>query len=306
MCRALAVRFGGLPHSHETVDAPPPEVAADISRLWLRNTFVWRRARVVDEDARSVVSLTTHGRRIEDVWLAIESIGRGTVRPRRIILWLDDADVRLPHRVRRLRRRGLEVLRTPHGLGVHTKYQPYIRTQPLKMPLVLADDDIIYPPEWLLGLERAYAESPGHVIAYRAHIVGMNEDGSFQPYRLWRSCDDSSASFAHFATSVSGQLLAPSLQVELLRQGDAFLEHAPTADDVWLHRTAVLAGYRTRQVDEGQRHWWFIPGSQTTGLNTVNVGEGGNDRQIDLSHTEVTRNRIRADIEADRLERPSR
>jgi len=258
----------------------------------------------VSGEAQSVVSLTTHGRRIEDVWLAIESIGRGTVRPRRIILWLDDSDVRLPHRIRRLRRRGLEVLRTSPGLGVHTKYQPYIRTQPLDLPLVLADDDIIYPPSWLEGLERAYEESPEHVVAYRAHTIDMNEDGSFQPYRLWRSCDDASASFAHFATSVSGQLLAPSLQVELLRQGDAFLEQAPTADDIWLHRTAVLAGYRTRQVDPGQRHWWFVPGSQTTGLNAVNVGGGGNDRQMELSHTEVTRSRIREDIEANRLEPP--
>lgn len=45
--RRLAVRFGGLPHSQGTLDRPPPEVAGDIARFWLRNInpFVPRTAR---------------------------------------------------------------------------------------------------------------------------------------------------------------------------------------------------------------------------------------------------------------------
>lgn len=294
--RTAAVRLAGLPHTEGTVDSPPPDVAGDITKLWLRNSNPFSRARVSHPDGGADVTMTTHGERLRDVWLAVESIGRGTVKPRRLILWLDDPAARLPRRLRRLRRRGLEVLRTDPGLGVHTKYWPYLATQPLEVPLVLGDDDIVYPPTWLEGLLAAQAQSPDCAVAYRVHTVGFAADGGFAPYAQWRSCESDQPSYAHFATSVSGQLLPVEFQRALRAEGTAFRSLAPTADDVWLHRTAVLSGFRTRQVAPGQQHWWFIPGSQTTGLNAVNVVGGANDRQLRASHTRLTRERIRGDL----------
>lgn len=292
--RALATRFGGLPHSEGTVDSPPPEVAGDITALWKRNSNPLTRDRIVDPTTPAAVTMTTHGVRIDDVWLAIESIGRGTVRPGRIVLWLD-GDEPLPRRLRRLERRGLEVRRTAPGLKVHTKYYPFVAGEGEVPALVLADDDIVYPPDWLEGLLRAQRATPEHVIAYRAHVVGFDDHGGFAPYTQWRSCDTDVPSYAHFATSVSGQILPPVLQRALKDAGTAFLELAPTADDIWLHATAVRAGLRTRQVIAGQRHWWFIPGSQETGLNAVNVRDGGNDRQMRATHDARTIARMISD-----------
>src|SRR5690349_76858 len=101
--RSLAQRFGGLPHSVGTVDSPPPEVAGDVTALWRRAAF--SRELLVDATHSEVVTLTTHGERVRNVWLAIESVGRGSRRPGRIILWLDGR-ARLPWRLRRQRRRG--------------------------------------------------------------------------------------------------------------------------------------------------------------------------------------------------------
>ncbi|MEV8266699.1 hypothetical protein [Microbacterium sp. NPDC076911] len=295
MLRAAAVKFGGLPHSVGTVDSPPPEVARDITTLWKRNSDPRQSERIVDESSLVTVTMTTHGRRIEDVWLALESIGRGTVLPGRLILWLDSAPKRQNWRLRRLEKRGLEIRYCEPGFGVHTKYWPYLLESAAEVPLVLSDDDIVYPATWLEHLMRVHLEHPELVVAYRAHVIGMSDDG-FLPYATWRSCDDDEPSFAHFATSVSGQILPVPLQRALLDEGDIFRTLAPSADDVWLHRTAVISGFRTRQVAQGQQHWWFIPGSQVSGLNALNVAGGANDVQMAAAHTPLSRERIRADL----------
>lgn len=288
--RAAAVRFGGLPHSTGTVDSPPPAVAGDITSLWRRNLLT--RSTVVDPLATEIVTMTTHGERLRDVWLAIESIARGSVLPRRLTLWLDTEPRRLPWRLRRLQRRGLEVLFTESGLGVHTKYWPYLTTQVITGPLVTGDDDIVYPPTWLEVLREQHRIAPGCVISYRSHLIEMTSPDVFAPYTSWPPCDSAEPSYAHFATSVSGQLIPPTLQVAIRDDGPGFLELSPTADDIWLHRAAVLHGFPTKQITAGHQHWWFIPGSQTTGLNAVNVFDGGNDRQMAAAHTSETRSRI--------------
>jgi hypothetical protein len=289
--RDMAVRFGGLPHTEGTVDSPPPEIAHDITGLWLRN--LRSRARVTDHRGSEVVNLTTHGDRLRDVWVAIESVARGSVLPARIILWLDTEPGRLPRSLRRLQKRGLEVAYTAAGNGVHTKYWPYVSTQSLDRPLVLCDDDIIYPSTWLEGLRRAWETSDdSSTIAYRAHAIAMTDEYHFTPYTTWAPCRTDSPSYTTFATTVSGQLLSSELQGALRDAGTAFLHLSPTNDDIWIHRCAVQAGIRTRQVSEHQQHWYFIPGSQTSGLNAVNVAGGANDVQFADAHNARTRSRI--------------
>ncbi|MDR3413234.1 MAG: hypothetical protein P4L87_20160, partial [Formivibrio sp.] len=47
-------------------------------------------SRAVTEQGGPVVSLTTYKKRSKKVYLAIESIADGDVRPSRLILWIDD------------------------------------------------------------------------------------------------------------------------------------------------------------------------------------------------------------------------
>lgn len=62
-------------------------------------------------DKQVVVSLTTHGSRLYDVHLAIESIMQGTIRPNKIILWISEKDksVALPVYLQNQQMRGLEI-----------------------------------------------------------------------------------------------------------------------------------------------------------------------------------------------------
>ena len=63
----------------------------DIFCLMLRNRL--GRSPVATGGPGVVVSMTTYGKRVRTVHLAIESIARGAVRPARLILWLDEPEL---------------------------------------------------------------------------------------------------------------------------------------------------------------------------------------------------------------------
>ena len=118
------------------------ELGTLVPRLLVRNH------RSVESDVgtgAANVSLTSYGKRISTVWQTIETIGAGTVKPRRLILWLDDRDAYLdpPATLKRLQARGLEI-RHCRDYGPHKKYFPYLNEilpdEPART-LVTADDD---------------------------------------------------------------------------------------------------------------------------------------------------------------------
>jgi hypothetical protein len=232
------------------------------------------------------VSVTTHGARIQTVFFALESIAAGGVLPSRLILWLDDVDAfnSLPDSLRRLQARGLEV-RLSANYGPHTKYYPYVLNEDsFDRPLVIADDDVIYSRWWLAGLVRAYQRDPGVVNCYRAHTVKIT-DGEIALYQTWPHCHSTIPSFRYFATGVSGCIYPPRLLEALKGTGTAFASVCPKADDIWLHVSALRAGFRIRQIFDRQVNFPFVPGTQADGLFQTNVGLSANDAQIKKTYT---------------------
>jgi hypothetical protein len=243
-----------------------------------------------------VVSLTTHGDRIGTVSIGIESIARGTVRPQRLVLWLDSPEdvAACPAPLRRLERRGLEIrAASDYGhskggpandgqpnYGPHTKYYPYVASTPRHtVPLVTADDDIVYPPKWLAQLVDAAERHPGTVSAHWVSIIGVGGD-RIAGYTTWVRARDTAVRPANFATGVSGVIYPPEMLEEVRRHGDSFLQSCPRADDIWLKWVALRAGIPVRQIGPVPRHFPIIPGSQGQTLMSTNVGENQNDHCI--------------------------
>ncbi|MFF2244498.1 hypothetical protein ACFVTM_10000 [Arthrobacter sp. NPDC058130] len=233
-----------------------------------------------------VVSLTTHGDRIRTVSIGIESIARGTVRPQRLVLWLDSPEdvAACPASLRRLERRGLEILAASDygtaNYGPHTKYYPYVTSVPRHtVPLVTADDDIVYPPKWLAQLVDAAERHPGSVSAHWVSIMGVEGD-QIAGYGTWRRARDTAERPANFATGVSGVIYPPAMLEELRLRADGFLDSCRRADDIWLKWVALRAGIPVRQVGPVPRHFPIIPGSQGQTLMSTNVGENQNDHCI--------------------------
>lgn len=235
----------------------------------------------VTGDGVAVVNLTTYGDRTTSAFYTIESIAAGTVRPRRLILWIDERNTldELPRTLARLRRRGLEILPCA-GYRAHNKQYAYaISDRDSELPLVTADDDVFYPATWLGELIDAYRSHPDVLNGYRAHTVKVS-NGVIAPYREWQPHVGTEASFSTFLTGVSGVIYPPALLNALKREGLAFRERAPAADDVWVHSVAVRAGLPSRQIHERQREFTPVPGTQHQTLYRHNVVEGGNDVQI--------------------------
>jgi hypothetical protein len=240
----------------------------------------------VTGDAAVCVSLTTYGKRLKSVFITIESIAAGAVRPARLILWLDDptAFAAPPEELRRLAGRGLEI-RLTDNLGPHTKYYPYVTGEDDGvLSLVTADDDVVYPVTWLAGLMEAHHRHPEDVICYRAWVV-RTEDGALAPYDTWDPCLSKEPSVRNFATGVSGVLYPPLMIRQLAAAGTAFRQACPAADDIWLHASALRAGLRVRQVTARPQHFPLIPDTQDVGLTRSNFVGGRNDTQAAATYT---------------------
>lgn len=260
-------------------------VGVKMSHLYLRNR--WSKETILDPSGPAL-SLTTHGYRLDLVFYAIESIGLGSRKPSRITLWLQDEEayVKPPETLRRLQSRGLEI-HLSEDLGPHTKYYPYIdRESEFDAPLVTADDDILYPRDWLQQLIEAYEANPSAVHCYRVHRMRLNNK-RFMPYNEWGRCLSTSPTHLNFITGVSGVIYPPNFLEYLKHQGRAFTHCCPASDDIWLTVNALRGGFKIAQVKDAPVNFGMILGSQKRRLYTSNVQAGDNQYQLMRTFSEA-------------------
>lgn len=251
---------------------------------------------LIGDPAAPVVTLTSHGDRVNRVARSIESIGRGTLKPSRIILWLDDPSwlSRLPAALLRQQKRGLEI-RLTENLGPHTKYFPFVASEPEEaITFATADDDIVYPRWWLERLDAASKLSPGAIVCHRAHRIEV-AGKSIPPYSAWTSVRTTEPHPSVFATGVSG-VLYPARMVTALREaGLGFRSSSLTTDDVWLHWVALTNSIPVRQVADVPKGFWITPGTQKYTLMATNLA-GANDESIAALYGPAEIAQIAADL----------
>lgn len=259
--------------------------------FWLANKG--SRRSVVNANSSVVVSLTSYDPRITRVFATIESIAAGRLKPRRLLLWLDDSFKHkpIPESLRRLEKRGLEILFCSDD-GPHKKYRPYVLSQVKHLvPLVTADDDALYPHAWLDELVVSHLKDPEVIYCHRARVVQMKGTPSADQnwlskepsaYRTWPACKTVEPSLRHFSIGVSGVLYPPSFlnQLNDVSANSLFKELTPKADDVWLNCWGSYWGYKKQQVAPFAAQFLQIPLSGRSALHRDNVVKGENDTQI--------------------------
>ena len=232
-----------------------------------------------------VVSLTTYGRRLHEVHLAIESIMQGTVRPDAIVLWRDENDVRpLPVVVERQVARGLQVMPT-RDLRSFKKLIPALR-EFHGAHIVTIDDDVFYPHDMLETMLATHDAHPGAIIANT--VLAMERDAQGVPcaYRQWPYVDHMPAdgtSSDLFFEGFGGVLYpAGSLPPETLDE-EAFTHLCPTADDVWFNAMARLAATPLHICQRSRYDFLAAVNDNVQAdalFRTNNGAAGGNDRQL--------------------------
>ncbi|MEA5453396.1 hypothetical protein SPF06_01550 [Sinomonas sp. JGH33] len=261
--------------------------------MWIRIQNLLGRKPVTGA-APLAVSLTSYGERLATVGHTIESIARGTVRPKRLILWVDDPAFEIEDypMLARLERRGLEILRC-EDFGPHKKNYAYAREfADSGLPLVTADDDILYPGRWFEGLARHHLSNPGSFAGYRAHRVSLCAGGQLAPYREWRRAEPGDVGHDVFLTGGAGAVFPARLLRALRDAGESFAEVCPRADDIWINVIASRIGAEAQLLPSSHLLALSYPRSQRNALHHSNVDGGGNDRQLAASLTETDRARL--------------
>lgn len=256
------------------------ETRMQMFALSLANRFSSRSLR--DAPGKPLVSLTSFPARLASVHLAIESIFRQSEPPGSVYLWLYEGETKrseLPWTLRRLEKRGLRIEFVPENLRGAKKLIYAAHAFP-ERTIVTADDDLIYPRDWLERLTTTSQATPETVICHRGHTIRRRPDGRFHRYWDCMRSDPGgvSPSFALLPTGGAGALYPPGTLSP--RVFDTQLMHGlcPTADDIWFKAMTLLNGVKSRRVAEQNFMPIVIPGSQDQAL--IHGNKHANDEQL--------------------------
>lgn len=235
-----------------------------------------------------VVSLTTHGKRIHTVHLAIESILQQSVKPNRIVLYLgaeEFSDVlQLPAILRRQMERGLEV-RFVRDQKSYTKLLPALREFP-ESNIITVDDDLLYPYDMLEGLINAHNEHPDCICCHASLTITfrsaseLNDFSSFS-YEIPSYQDCMSPYF--LPEGYAGVIYPPHSLHPSVFDEELFMQLSPTADDLWFKAMSLLKAtpiLRLHNPFHLFHELYLIDAVQDIGLRRENVILHRNDAQL--------------------------
>ena len=195
-----------------------------------------------------IVSLTSHGSRILDAYLAIETIMQGTLKPNKIVLWLPEGKSVTSIYLENQIKRGLDI-RYVKDLGPQTKLVYALKSFPDDI-IITIDDDIFYKPDMIENLFRAYQEDSSSILANRVSVITKNQNGKVNSYLKWIHYNYSERyTKNNVIIGVEGCLYPPySLSDEVFNE-EVFREICPTADDIWFTAMAMLKGTKIVHVE---------------------------------------------------------
>jgi hypothetical protein len=227
-----------------------------------------------------IASLTTYSPRISRSWMAIETLLRQSVRPERLVLVLNTEEFpskKLPRRIARQTRRGLEILWAHRNGRSHDKLIP-VRAAFPQTTIVTFDDDKFFPRDLLEKLTEASEQSPGEVVGARGwEVRRTEEDNDIHFGAGWTRATPRSSGQHLFLPGGNGCLYPYDSLHPLVDDLDEALRVTPTADDVWF--------WGALQKNSGQMVCLGLPphrpvSALKAGPALSALGESENERQF--------------------------
>lgn len=243
--------------------------------------YEWKTPK--SEALQIIISLTSFPGRIKTVNQTVETLLAQTWNADRIVLWLAESQFpkkerELPKKLLALRERGLEI-RWCEDLRSYKKLVPALKEFPNDI-IVTADDDLLYPRNWLEPLVFAFLKNPNHIHTRRAHEVAFANTNTLAPYAKWeKEIGSHPPSFNNFPTSGGGCLFPPNSLHDDVLDVSKFQSLCPNGDDIWFWAMAVKKGTKIN-VPEAGFTLHFVEGTQNVALWKENVNGGENDRAL--------------------------
>ena len=232
-----------------------------------------------------IVSLTTYGERIFDVYLAIESIMQGTIKPNKILLWLSEEEFKgktIPKTLELQVERGLQI-EFCEDLRSYNKLIPSLKKYP-EASIVTIDDDVMYEYDLIERLINAHIVHSDAVCACRMHRINLDNNGKPLNYLDWEHCiSDEELSPLNFPTGVGGVLYPPNCFSEEVFNSEVFMDICPQADDIWFYSMARINSTLSKWVKTPKPANYSIDipiKAQTLSVYNVDPIQRGNDIQF--------------------------
>ena len=188
-----------------------------------------------------IVSLTTYGKRLQWVYLTIESLLHQTIKPNKIVLCIaEDNKDNLPELLVKQQKRGLEILFC-NDIRSYTKLIPSLKKYP-DAAIITVDDDILYPCDFIEYLVKAFRSDSSKIHFYYGHTMGLDNHGIPTSYNEWVKTAAKGCSLYNLPTGVNGILYPPKSLHEEVFNEDVFLKICPTADDLWFRAMSLMKG----------------------------------------------------------------
>jgi len=240
------------------------------------------------------ISLTSYGKRIDKVFLTIESIfAQKQIEFISVSLWLSKKDIekkKLPSSLKRLERRGLRIKFVDEDIRSYKKiYYEYIERKLNENAIIVtADDDVFYPSSWLNSMYVTHLKNRNSVICHRGHFIKELESNRFDSYTNWTETFEKNPSgLCHYKsllpTGVGGVMYPIKSLYGLDKQLEDFLEYCPRADDIWLKLTTLKNNFGAKRILNKNIHFPPVLSLNMKGLELHNINEGGNDIQFNRS-----------------------
>jgi len=238
---------------------------------------------------KTIISLTSYPPRIDIVSQTIQSLLNQVPAADLVILYLAESEFpnkKIPKKLTDLAKNNKTFqIRWTTDTRSYKKLIPALQEFPNDI-IIIADDDTIYPQEWLERLLAAHKKYPKTVIGHYVYRMNLNK-----PYRRWRKIQNKfwrkwffgRPSFKNNATGVGGVLYPPhSLHPDVFNE-KLFKKIAPTNDDLWFWAMTVLNGVKIAIVPNAMKSLPLIADSQKVSLwdeNKANQTDNKNNESL--------------------------
>ena len=200
-------------------------------------------------EQKVVASLTTFPKRINKVWIAIETIMQQTEKPDAIELWLAQEQFpggieSLPESLKKRMQRGLSV-RFCQDLRSHKKYYFAMQNHPDAV-VITFDDDIFYPSDTIQKLMELHRKNPERVIG--TSCTKFSKEDLADPLNWDMQVGEISAKQSLGICGGSGTLFPPKALHPEAFQIENIKKLCFLADDLWLTAMTYRNGKQIASV----------------------------------------------------------
>lgn len=247
-----------------------------VSRKYQKQKNAESGVNAVKREQKVIISLTSFPKRINTVWLTIETLLRQSVKPDEVILWLAESQfdglASLPESLLRLQKRGLTI-RFCDDLRSHKKYYYTLLEYPEDL-VILADDDLFYPRDTVKCLLKMHQQWPEDICCISGEVI---EPEFTSAPSLWRNPKPDEHNWQHCDClqpfTGSGTLIPPDALDGDVFDRAAIRQLCPYADDLWIAFMAHRHGTKVTTIKNWRAFPVTIYGTAEGSLYYIN-GEG--------------------------------